>query len=193
MGKSAGKAESFLQHLEPLQGALEAYARRSLYDPGELADALQGAIVHAYRDFDRYAEGTNFRAWIFRYLHFQVQNCNRKHRSRSHAALPEEVAVEAGWEPGVAEPLLQVLLEDPDPVLEQCDAALARAVRSMPELSRAVLLLHAIGAFKYREIAEILQVPLGTVMSSLSRSRLVLRRELVQLGEEQGILKRPAR
>ena len=87
------------------------------------------------------------------------------------------------------EPLLKVLLDDPDPVLEQCEAVVAQAVRELAPLERAVLLLQAIGEFKYREIAEILQVPIGTVMSTLARSRVRLRQRLVQYGEEYGLLK----
>jgi RNA polymerase sigma-70 factor (ECF subfamily) len=66
---------------------------------------------------------------------------------------------------------------------------LAQAVRELAPVERAVLLLQAIGEFKYREIAEILQVPIGTVMSTLARSRLRLRQRLVQYGEEHGLLK----
>ncbi|MEJ7639070.1 MAG: sigma factor, partial [Singulisphaera sp.] len=62
------KPENFLRHLEPLRGALEAYCRRSLHDPGAVGDVLQAAVANAFRDFHRYVEGTNFRAWIFRYL-----------------------------------------------------------------------------------------------------------------------------
>ena len=56
---SRKKAEAFLAHLEPLQPALEAFCRRSLRDPEDVADALQSAVTAAFRDFDRYAEGTN--------------------------------------------------------------------------------------------------------------------------------------
>lgn len=55
-----------MRHLEPLQASLEAYCRRLLSEPHAIADVLQSAVANAYRNFDRYAEGTDFRAWILR-------------------------------------------------------------------------------------------------------------------------------
>jgi len=178
-----------MRHLEPLQGALEAYCRRSLHDPNGVRDVLQSAVANAFRDFHMYVEGTNFRAWIFRYAHMETLNYNRKHARTRHEDLPADLSVEDAWQMALDEPLLKVLLDDPDPVLDQCDAVVAQAVRELADLERAVLLLQAIGEFKYREIAEILQVPIGTVMSTLARSRVGLRQRLVQYGEEHGLLK----
>ena len=59
----------------------------------------------------------------------------------------------------------------------------------LPALERAALLLQALGEFKYREIAAILQVPIGTVMSGLARCRLRLRRQLIEYGKKRGLLK----
>jgi len=189
LGKGPAKAENFMRHLEPLQGALEAYCRRFLHDPNAVRDVLQNAVANAYRDFQLYVEGTNFRAWIFRYAHLEALNCNRKYARARHEELPADLSVEDAWQLALDEPLLKVLLDDPDAVLDQCDAVVAQAVRELAPLERAVLLLQAIGEFKYREIAEVLQVPIGTVMSTLARSRLRLRHRLVQYGEEHGLLK----
>jgi RNA polymerase sigma-70 factor (ECF subfamily) len=189
VSKGRGKAENFMRHLEPLQGALEAYCRRSVHDPNVVRDVLQSAVTNAYRDFHLYVEGTNFRAWIFRYAHLGTLNSNRKHARTRHQGLPVDLSVEDAWQLALDEPLFKVLIDDPDAVLEQCDAALAQAVRELAPLECAVLLLQAIGEFKYREIAEILEVPIGTVMSTLARSRVRLRQQLVHFGEEHGLLK----
>lgn len=178
-----------MRHLVPLQGPLEAFCRRSLYDASAVADTLQAAAANAYRDFHLYVEGTNFRAWIFRYAHLETLNCNRKYARTRHQELPADLSVEDAWQLALDRPLFKVLLDDPETVLDQCDAALAQAVRELAPLDRAVLLLRCIGEFKYREIAEILQVPVGTVMSTLARSRVRLRQRLVQYGEEYGLLK----
>ncbi|HKA08178.1 MAG TPA: sigma-70 family RNA polymerase sigma factor [Gemmataceae bacterium] len=177
-----------MRHLEPLQGALEAYCRRCLHDLNELRDVLQSAVANAYRDFHLYVEGTNFRAWIFRYAHLETLNRSRKHARARHEELPADLSVEDAWQLALDEPLFKVLLDDSDAVLDQCDSALAQAVREMAPLERSVLLLQAIGEFKYREMADILQVPIGTVMSTLARSRVRLRQQLVQCGEEHGLL-----
>lgn len=186
------KAGVFLEHLEPLQGALEGYCARWLHNRSDVEDVLQNAVARAFRDFDCYAEGTNFPAWLFRYVHLEILNWRRKQERTRHQELPAEIAVEEAWQMAVDEPLFKTLLDDPEVVLDRCDEVLAEAVRSLTTLERSVMLLQAIGDFKYREMADILQVPIGTVMSSLARARLRLRERLVQYGEEAGILKREA-
>jgi RNA polymerase sigma-70 factor (ECF subfamily) len=176
--------------LEPLQGPLEAFCRSSLYNASDVPDVLQSVVANAFRDFHLYAEGTNFRAWIFRYAHLEIQNVNRKQQRDRHDELSEGLAGGEGWDAALDEPLFQILLDDPEVVLHQCDAAVARAMRELPPFERDVLLLHAIGEFKYREIADILAAPIGTIMSSLARCRARLRQRLVRYGEEHGLLKR---
>ncbi len=178
-----------MRHLVPLQGALEAYCRRSLFDPNAITDVLQAAVGNAFRDFHLYVEGSSFRALVFRYVHLEIQNCNRKHIRTRHEELPGELSVEDAWELALDEPLFKVLLDDPEAVLDQCDDALATAMRELSAAERSVLLLRAIGEFKYRELADILQVPIGTVMSSLSRARLRLGQRLARYGEERGLLR----
>ncbi|MCI0682657.1 MAG: sigma-70 family RNA polymerase sigma factor [Gemmataceae bacterium] len=178
-----------MRHLEPLQASLEAYCRRSLNHGDAIADVLQSAVANAFRDFDRYAEGTDFRAWMFRYVHLEILNTNRKSARLGHAERPPEVAVEDIWQLALTEPLAKVLLDDPEPILDQCDAAVSEAVRELPALERSVLLLRTIGEFKYRETAEILQIPIGTVMSALARGRSRLRERLLSYAEKQGLLR----
>jgi RNA polymerase sigma-70 factor (ECF subfamily) len=145
-------------------------------------------VANAYRDFHLYAEGTNFRAWVFRYAHLEALNANRKHARTRHEELPADLSVEETFQLALDEPLVSALLDDPELVLDECDAVLSEAIKALPPAERSVLLLHAVGEFKYREIAEILQVPIGTVMSSLSRCRLRLRQRLVAFGQERGLL-----
>lgn len=185
MSGEANKPERFIEHLEPLKASLEAYARRGLNRPEEVADALQSAVENAYRDFDLYVEGTNFRAWIFRYVNFEILARNRASRPEPLTGEPHE---ECSWEQVVQERTFEALLAHSDEVLDQCEDALADAIRHLPPAERATLLLRAIGEFKYREIAEILELPVGTVMSHLARSRVRLRRRLVDLGRQRGIL-----
>jgi DNA-directed RNA polymerase specialized sigma24 family protein len=137
LANDQGKAERFLRHLEPLQAALEAYCRRSLYDPNGALDVLQSAVASTFRDFHLYVEGTNFRAWIFRYVHLEIQNANRKHRRDRHEELPADLSVEEAWNLVLDEPLLQVLLDDPDAILDECDTALTEAIGSLAPQERS--------------------------------------------------------
>lgn len=188
MGQSREKAERFLRHLEPLQGALEAYCRRSLRDPNAVEDVLQTAVMSAYRDFDLYAEGTNFRAWMFRYLNTEIYVGNRRFRRDQHDSLSDQQAVEDVWELATEEPLVEQVLDAPERVLEHCDQAMAEAIYDLDPFARCVLLLRSIGHFKHREMAEVLEAPVGTVMSALSRARAQLRRRLATYAMEHGWL-----
>jgi RNA polymerase sigma-70 factor (ECF subfamily) len=174
--------------LEPLEAALEAYARRSVHDPNSAEDVLQEAVGKAFRDFHLYAEGTNFRAWMFRYLNLEIYAGNRSFHRQRHEALLEEPAIENVWEQAIDEPLLERMLEEPQRVLSQCDDALAKAIGELSPVERSVLLLRAIGQFKHREMAEILEVPMGTIMSALSRARSSLRLRLAVYAREQRLL-----
>jgi RNA polymerase sigma-70 factor (ECF subfamily) len=189
--KHSSKGERFLQHLEPLQGALEAYCRRSLRDGSEVADTLQGAVANAFRDFRLYAEGTNFRAWMFRYVSLEVLNRNRAWTRRRASGLPDELpAAPEGFVLPKERELMAWLLEEPESVLDHCEQPLSQAIRRLNDSERSVLLLRSIGEFKYREIAEILEVPVGTVMGWLFRARQRLRNELADFARTRGLWRR---
>jgi RNA polymerase sigma-70 factor, ECF subfamily len=183
------KARRFLEHLEPLQAALEAYCRRNLRDPAAVEDVLQNTVANTFRDFHLYAEGTNFRAWIFRYLNLQILAFNRRHERQPTTRLPADATGADSWEQGVTERLFETLHECPEALLDQFGDALAEALNELEQTERSVLLLRAIGEFKYHEIAEILGIPVGTVMSRLSRSRARLRERLVEYGRRHGYLR----
>ncbi len=185
---SDDRAARFLRHLEPLESALEGYCRRSVQDPNAVEDVLQEAIGTAYRDFHLYVEGTNFRAWIFRYLNLTIHAGNRSYQRERRQALTAEPTIEDVWDQAIDAPLLEVLLEEPERVLSHCDEALSSAITELSPLERSVLLLHAIGKFKHREMSEILEVPMGTIMSALSRGRARLRTRLAEYGREHKLL-----
>lgn len=173
-----------MEHLKPLQGALEAYCRRSVFRSAEVEDVLQTAVMKAFRDFDKYAEGSCFRAWIFKYLTLEILAGNRSIRRHAHERLPVEPAVGSADVLRLEPPSPPQLVDAPQLALEHCDDALAAAVWNLRPLERSCLLLHAIGDFKYREIADILD-PVGTVMSHLSRARQRVRARLAEWSREQ--------
>ena len=190
MSRDSIKAECFWRHLEPLQGALESYCRRCVYDSNAVEDVLQDAVACAFRDFDSFAEGTNFRAWIFRYLNLTILAANRTTQRRPHIELVREPVVEDEWMLAFDESGFASLLHSPEEVLERCDDVLTAAINRLTWLEHSALLLKAVGQFKYREIADILQQPMGTVTSALSRARQRLRHELVEFGRDRRLLKR---
>lgn len=183
------KAERFLQHLEPLQGRLTAFCRRALRNQNDVLDALQSALETAYRLFHLYVEGTNFRAWMFQIVSHEVLNRNRAESRHREVELTKNMPdSRRGEESFSDEPLVDQLLDAPELVLDACDDGLARALLELPDLERNIFLLRAVGEFKYREISDILQVPIGTVMGLLARSRDRLRRDLAEEAKKQDLI-----
>jgi len=162
------QARRFLELLEPIEAELEAYARRMLWDGQETPDALHNALVRAMGAFDRYHEGTNFRAWMFKILTHEAFALNRKHQRRAAREFqmdPEELAeCEA---PPAIEPADEVTAN-----WEDClDEKLVFALRCLTEPERATLLLRSLAGFTYQEIGGHLDMPLGSVMGYLGRAR----------------------
>lgn len=184
------RAERFVAYLKPIQHQLEVFCRRALSRSDETADVLQSAVANAFRDFDKYSEGTNFRAWMFRYVTLETLN-----RNRATNRLPSELDFQELDDPksrtdmfSIESFRLEALLDDPEVVLDHCDSVVAQSVGQLTEQERRILLLRAVGDFKYREIAEILDIPMGTVMGLLSRARTQLRDKLLDYGRQHGLL-----
>ncbi|MEJ7593413.1 MAG: sigma-70 family RNA polymerase sigma factor [Planctomycetaceae bacterium] len=180
------KAERFVAHLEPLQHQLTVYCSRALNRSDETVDVLQSAIANAFRDFDKYSEGTNFRAWMFRYVTLETLNRNRA-VSRLPGRLDEQHLSQADTL-DIESFRMETLLDDPEAVLDHCDTVVAQSVGELTEQERKILLLRAVGDFKYREIAEIMDIPMGTVMGLLSRARTQLRTKLLDYARQHGLL-----
>lgn len=185
------KAEQFAEHLAPIQRQLTLYCRRALRRSDEASDALQSAVAKAFRDFDKYAEGTNFRAWMYRYVTLEILN-----RNRAVERAPVELGGHDPPQPMHADQIpiddfrLNSLLDDPEAVLDHCDSLVAQCVKELTEQERKIFLLRAVGDFKYREIAEILDVPIGTVMGLLARARSRMREQLLDYARQNRLFEK---
>jgi RNA polymerase sigma-70 factor, ECF subfamily len=164
--------DRFLSLLQPIEGDLENYSRRMVFDRRDCEDALQNAVLRAFRAFDRYHDDASFRAWMFKILTNEIFAVNRK---RGRVA-QFEVAVEPDGMDEFAG--LEFVADAPfswDSLAEALDEELLSALQSLNQSERAVLLMRAIGDLRYREIAECLDIPLGSVMGNLSRARQKMR------------------
>ena len=164
--------DRFLSLLQPIEGDLENYSRRMVFDRRDCEDALQNAVVRAFRAFDRYHDDASFRAWMFKILTNEIFAINRKRGRVAQfeiAVEPVEMEEFAGLEFGSEGP------SSWDALAEALDEELLAGVQSLNQSERAVLLMRAIGELRYREIAECLAIPLGSVMGNLSRARQKMR------------------
>lgn len=169
--RESERSARFLDLLRPLRSELEGYARRMVWNDSDVEDAIQNAVSRAFQAFDRYRDGTNFRAWMFKILTNETFALNRKYARIAKLEFrlePEELEALPALEKAVeyAEWLLS-----PEALNDALDDTILSALKTLSENERSVLLLRAIGDLSYAEIAEGLDMPLGTVMSHLARAR----------------------
>jgi RNA polymerase sigma-70 factor (ECF subfamily) len=163
----------FQELLVPELPALFRTALRMTRNREDAEDLVQEAITKAFAAFDRFEEGTNFRAWIFKILTNTFINNYYRLRDRQKAPSLEEMEDETSFQPsfeGVTpeEALLNTLTRED----------ILRAIESLPLEFRAVVVLTLVEGFSYKETAEILDIPIGTVMSRLHRGRKLLQKLL---------------
>jgi RNA polymerase sigma-70 factor (ECF subfamily) len=164
--------------LVPCLDPLYASAIRMTRHEGNAEDLVQDTAMRAWRFFDKFQEGTNFRAWIFKILtNTFINRYRRSTRERSIQSDAERETIEAHF-------LSQDLTEQtksPEALL--LDRALtADVLKAIDELSidfRMVVVLADLQEFSYREISDILEIPVGTVMSRLFRGRKQLQKILM--------------
>ena len=137
-------------------------------------DVVQDVYLQAWKSFDRFEPGTNCRAWLFKILFHSLNHYRRKWLNIRMVRESEELLELAP----AAEPSLPEHITD-----EEMIAALAE----VPQDFRAVVLLIDVEEFSYKDAAGILNVPIGTVMSRLSRGRKVLREKLAGVAASYGI------
>ncbi len=143
-----------------------------VFDRRDCEDALQNAVLRAFRAFDRYHDDASFRAWMFRILTNEIFTMHRKRGRVAQfevAVDPEEIEEFAG---------LQFVGDAPiswETLADALDEELLTALQTLNQSERAVLLMRAIGDLRYREISECLAIPLGSVMGNLSRARQKMR------------------
>lgn len=160
----------FGTELEVQIASLRRYARALLRDRNDADDLVQESLARALSRADRFKPGTNLRAWLFTIMHNVHVNQVRQKISR-----PDEVPVE-DYEMRLVTPARQ------ETSIELRD--MSRALADLPEEQRQVLLLVALEGLKYDEVAAVLQIPIGTVMSRLSRAREAVR---IKLANEGGV------
>jgi RNA polymerase sigma-70 factor (ECF subfamily) len=164
-------ADTFLALLRPIRGEFEVHCRRLIWDDQDALDALQNAVLQAFKAFDRYHEAGKFRAWMFKILTNEVFKLNAKHGRLAqfeYQVEPEELSTLSACEQS---PAYKDWLNAPEALADALDQELLASLKTLNDTERAVLLLAAIGEFRYREIADILAVPMGTVMGTYSRAR----------------------
>jgi RNA polymerase sigma-70 factor (ECF subfamily) len=147
-------------------------------DRTEAHDLVQEAYLQAWKAFHRFEPGTNCRAWLFKILLNEVRHYRRRWFNSKTVSEAEQPFEE------------NLAFEPPVPENIQDEDVLA-ALDEIPREFRDVVLLSDVQEFSYREIAEMLGIPVGTVMSRLSRGRKQLRMKLANYANAAGVGKKP--
>jgi len=151
-------------------------AMRVTTDRGAAEDVIQEVYLQAWRCFDRFEEGTNCRAWLYKILFHCIS-----HQSRKWFRFPQLKETEEFLEANLTQrAAVPQALTDED---------ILTALDGIAQEFRSVVVLVAVEEFAYKEVAEILSIPIGTVMSRLSRGRALLRKRLAGVARSYGILK----
>ncbi len=178
-------ADAFEREALSYLDALYRTGLRLTRSEADAEDLVQETYIRAFRFRDQFTPGTNLKAWLFRILTNAFINSYRRKAAEpqtTELADVEETTLYrhmVGSTPGSDEPEREVL----DSIV---DEEVQQALEELPERFRSVVLLDVEG-FAYKEIAEMLEIPIGTVMSRLHRGRKFLQKRLYDLARERGI------
>jgi RNA polymerase sigma-70 factor, ECF subfamily len=168
------KRQEFEDAALPHLNEIYRTATRLLADSTKAEDVVQDVYLQAWKSFDRFEVGTNCRAWLYKILFHVMHHHRRKWFNVRMAKDSEEFLGRA--------------VACPEAVPEHLtDKEILAAVDKVPQDFRAVVLLEDVEEFSYKEASRILGVPIGTVMSRLSRGRKLLRERLEMTALSYGI------
>ncbi|MDP9298073.1 MAG: sigma-70 family RNA polymerase sigma factor [Actinomycetota bacterium] len=179
--------ERFERDVLPLLPSLYGAAMRMTRNPSDAEDLLQDTYLRAYRGFAGFQEGTNLKAWLYRILTNSFINTYRKKQREPQTVEGPDDADEWYLYDRLGGRSVEVSAENE--VLDRIpDADVKAALESLSENFRLAVLLADVEGFSYKEIAEITDVPIGTVMSRLHRGRKALERALFDTAKERGLI-----
>jgi RNA polymerase sigma-70 factor, ECF subfamily len=169
-------ASTFEDLALPLLPALYNVASWLSRNPTDAEDLVQETFLKALRGFDSFEPGSNFKAWIFRILRNTYLTSRSGLAALRTVSLDEELAEQTGSAPSLY-PEAAIDRQTPEVNLMRLAdrAALESAMEQLPPLLLEVILLCDVEEMKYKEIATVLDIPIGTVMSRIARARASLR------------------
>jgi RNA polymerase sigma-70 factor (ECF subfamily) len=187
--RTSESAKQFEALLTPLLGLAYGVAYNLSHNRADAEDLVQDAAIQAYRHFDRFQQGTNFKAWFLKILTNEFLQKRRKEK-RTPEILDIEEAPDLFLYDQTRRAGLHEMNTDPAAALlgKLTAEEISEAMVRLPEEFRVVSVLYFMEEFSYQEIAEVLDVPVGTVRSRLHRGRKLLQKNLWHIAQEHGIV-----
>ncbi|HUF14734.1 MAG TPA: sigma-70 family RNA polymerase sigma factor [Acidimicrobiia bacterium] len=185
MADQADFERDALQYSRQLYSAAMRMAR----NPADAEDLVQETYLKAYRAYHTFQEGTNLKAWLYRILTNTYINKYRKESRRPNEVDLGDVEDLYLYRRLGSEDTAEVSRTTEDRVLDGLvESDIKAAVEELPENFRLPVLLADLEGFSYKEIAEILDIPIGTVMSRLHRGRKAMQKRLWEFASKRGLL-----
>ncbi|WP_288765628.1 sigma-70 family RNA polymerase sigma factor [uncultured Varibaculum sp.] len=179
-------AERFSAEALPLLDQLYAGALRLTRRPADAEDLVQETYMQAFRKFNQYQPGTNLKAWMYRImtntLLNQYRSKSRRPQEDGSGEISDQAQVAQSLHHQVGMPSAETIALERVP-----NETIQAAFDQLSDENRTVVYLADVEQFSYKEISQILGIPLGTVMSRLHRGRSQLRKELAEYAREYGI------
>lgn len=170
----------------PLLDQMFGAAMKMTRNPQDAQDLVQETFLKAFSAFSSYEEGTNLKAWLYRIMTNSYINTYRKRQRQPFLGAVDELE---DWELGGAESTTAMSSRsaEAEAIDRTPDSIVTEALNGLAEDFRMAVYLADVEGFSYQEIADIQEVPIGTVMSRLHRGRAKLRQVLGEYAREQGV------
>ncbi|GAA2187157.1 MULTISPECIES: sigma-70 family RNA polymerase sigma factor [Leucobacter] len=178
--------QRFTSEALPMLDQLYGAAMKMTRNPQDAQDLVQETFLKAFSAFASFQEGTNLKAWLYRIMTNSYINTYRKRQREPFLGAVDELE---DWQLGGAESTTAMSSQsaEAEAIDRTPDSVVTSALNALPEDFRIAVYLADVEGFSYQEIADIAEVPIGTVMSRLHRGRARLRKALGEYANEQGV------
>ena len=181
--KELQKQQEFSEEIIPHLDAIYTFALRLTADPNDAEDLVQDTVVKAYRFFSSFEKGTNAKAWLYRILKNSYINSYRKKSKEPNQVDYDEVST---YYESVRDERMDTTDLEEMMFRDMLGDDVNKALKALPEDFRTVVMLCDMDGFTYEEIANMLDVPIGTIRSRLHRGRNLLRAQLKEFAAKRG-------